>query len=136
MKDLAAIRKELASYNDAAALEAAQAGLASQIEQCDRGSELIEDVLRLFERFPEDDFGMPGALTHALERFFGERYVKELSHSLHRRPTPQTILMARRVLARDPSNHPTLWSALQKAGERSDIPPGISALARESSDQV
>jgi hypothetical protein len=60
--------------------------------------ESVEPVLRFMEEHSEIDFGMPGALVHFVERFYGPAYESLVVESIRRRPTPHTAWMLNRLI--------------------------------------
>ena len=62
------------------------------------GLEVVDPVLRFMERNPSILYGMPGALVHFVERFYGQGYEQALIESIRRRPTPHTVWMLNRVI--------------------------------------
>ena len=62
------------------------------------GLEIVEPVLRFMEEHPAIDFGMPGALVHFVERFYGKGYEEKLIESVQRKPTSVTVWMLNRII--------------------------------------
>ena len=60
--------------------------------------DIITEFLFLYEKNPDFDFGMPGALTHFLEKFYGNGYEEKLLKSIKRQPTKHTLWMLNRVI--------------------------------------
>ena len=60
--------------------------------------ESIEPILLFMEQHPNIDYGMPGALVHFVERFFGNGYEERLVESVARKPTQQIVWMLNRVI--------------------------------------
>lgn len=69
-----------------------------KLEMENVGIEAVTPLLQLMERHPMDDFGMPGAIVHFVERFYKNGYEKLLVESVKRRPTMHTVWMLNRVL--------------------------------------
>lgn len=61
------------------------------------GFEIIEELLSIMERHPLDDFGMPGAMVHFIERFYPE-FVPLLICSVKRAPAMHTVWMLNRCI--------------------------------------
>lgn len=59
--------------------------------------EAVPHIFRLFESFPNADFGTPGPLVQLLEAHPG-KYEPELEQSIHRRPSPHPVWMVNRIL--------------------------------------
>ncbi len=72
--------------------------LADEIENHPEGASIISVVLRLFERFPDGEFGEPGPLVHAIEKYYRRGYENNLLESLQRNPTKRTLWLARRIV--------------------------------------
>lgn len=62
------------------------------------GIEAVEPILRFMEEHPSIDFGMPGALVHFVERFYGKGYENNLIESVKKKPTPVTVWMLNRII--------------------------------------
>src|SRR4051812_3664649 len=62
------------------------------------GVESVEPILRFMEAHPYIDFGAPGALTHFVERFYGQGYEERLLESVKRMPTLSTVGMLNAVI--------------------------------------
>jgi hypothetical protein len=96
---------------------------ASSTELADRwrsanvGFEAVEPILRFMEKNPSIDFGMPGSLTHIVERFYGNGYERMLLESISRKPTQQTIWMLNRVIngTKAPAEKQRLVAAMAQA---------------------
>lgn len=81
--------------------------------------ETVEAILRFMERYPEIDFGTPGALVHFVERFYGKGYEAKLLDSVGRRPTAHTVMILNAVIngTHMPEVKRHLITALKQAGE-------------------
>ncbi len=62
------------------------------------GIEAVEPLLRLMERHPLVDFGMPGAIVHFVERYYKKGYEELLVESIKRKPTMHTVWMLNRII--------------------------------------
>lgn len=62
------------------------------------GIEAVEPLLQLMERHPLDDFGVPGAIVHFVERFYKKGYEELLVKSIKRKPTMHTVWMLNRII--------------------------------------
>lgn len=62
------------------------------------GIEAVEPILRFMETHPFIDYGMPGALVHFVETFYGKGYEQKLVESIERTPTTHTVWMLNRVI--------------------------------------
>lgn len=58
----------------------------------------IDPILRLMEKYPNADFGIPGPLVHFVELFSEKGYEEKLVESLKRCPTQHTVWMLNRVI--------------------------------------
>lgn len=70
----------------------------SKLEEQGAEIEAVEPLLKLMERHPLEDFGMPGAIVHFVERFYKNGYEQLLVDSVKRRPTLHTVWMLNRIL--------------------------------------
>ena len=71
--------------------------ITDKIESEGAGPEIIEDLLGIMERHPLEDFGMPGAMVHFIEKFDPE-YIPILIKSIQRRPSIHTVWMLNRCI--------------------------------------
>ncbi len=69
-----------------------------QLEMHNVGIEAVVPLLQLMERHPLDDFGVPGAIVHFVERFYKKGYEELLIESVKRRPTMHTVWMLNRII--------------------------------------
>jgi len=60
-------------------------------------SSIVKDIFILFEKYSSFHFGIPGSLTHFIERL-EDTYKKELVSSLKRFPTVHTLALLQRVV--------------------------------------
>ncbi len=74
------------------------AELVGQWTSVNAGSAAVEPILRFMEEHPSVELGMPGALVHFAEKFYGHGYEEKLLESLARRPTRHTIWMLDRII--------------------------------------
>lgn len=111
-------------------LEGQMDGLMEQMEALGAGLETVPLLLGIMERHPLDDFGMPGAMVHFMERFFTKGYEEELTASIRRKPTAHTMWMANRLL-NSPALSPVVRVELiALLGQIADD-PAVEALIRE-----
>ena len=102
MRPMASIVADLRGFTFDRDAEQRLSELADEIAAQDNAFAAVPEILQLFERFPNEDFGSPGALVHVAEHFSGRGYEEELEKSLRRRPTPHTVWLANRsVNAKD-----------------------------------
>lgn len=98
------------------------------------GIEAVTPLLELMERHPMDDFGMPGAIVHFVERFYKNGYEKLLIESVKRRPTMHTVWMLNRVINGSENKNDYL-EIMKEITERSDIEEVIKNSASEFMDR-
>jgi hypothetical protein len=93
------------------------------------GLDAVESVLRFMETNSLWDFGMPGALVHFVERFYGKGYEKLLMESLLRHATAHTAWMLNRVVNGEKNAEKRKhYINLMRQAERNS---GIDSIARE-----
>lgn len=97
------------------------------------GIEAVTPLLQLMERHPLDDFGMPGAIVHFVERFYKNGYEELLIESVKRRPTMHTVWMLNRVM-NGSENKNDYFEIMKEITERSDIEETIRNSASEFMD--
>lgn len=98
------------------------------------GIEAVTPLLQLMERHPLDDFGMPGAIVHFVERFYKNGYEELLIESVKRRPTMHTVWMLNRVMNGSENKNDYL-EIMKEITERSDIEETIRNSASEFIDR-
>ena len=59
---------------------------------------LIEPLVKILERNPDYDFGLPGCMVHSLETYYRAGLEEELVKSINRKPTFYTVWMLNRIL--------------------------------------
>lgn len=96
--------------------------------------EAVTPLLELMERHPMDDFGMPGAIVHFVERFYKNGYEELLIESVKRRPTMHTVWMLNRVMNGSENKNDYL-EIMKEVTERSDIEEAIKNSASEFMDR-
>jgi hypothetical protein len=87
--------QRIASADDFSALSAE---LAEAWSTSGAAVDTVDPILQFMEQHPDLDFGMPGALVHFVERFFGKGYEGKLVESIQRKPTSTTVWMLNRVI--------------------------------------
>lgn len=73
-------------------------GKTAELESAGAGIETVTPILQLMERHPLEDFGVPGALVHFVERYYRRGYEPLLAASLRRRPARHTLWMLSRII--------------------------------------
>lgn len=92
------IVRRLERISDAPHFESESNLLRNALVATNAGIEAVGAILEFMEAHPDIDYGLPGPLTHFVERFSGAGYEELLSHSVRNQPTPQTVIMLSRVL--------------------------------------
>ncbi|WP_186198042.1 hypothetical protein [Burkholderia gladioli] len=72
--------------------------LCDEIDSRGDGGRFLDAIFAILENNPSEDFGSPGAIVHAVERYFGKGYEQKLIESLSRNPTIHTVWMLNRVI--------------------------------------
>ncbi|PRH05215.1 hypothetical protein [Burkholderia gladioli] len=72
--------------------------LCDEIDGRGDGGRFLDAIFAILENNPSKDFGSPGAIVHAAERYFGKGYEQKLIESLSRNPTVHTVWMLNRVI--------------------------------------
>jgi hypothetical protein len=114
VEEIASQLERIAASDDFAARSAE---LAESWSSAEAGIEVVEPILRFMEEHPSIEFGMPGALVHFIERFYGKGYDEKLVQSVERKPTAQTVWMLNRVIngAKTPAKKEPLVKAMEHA---------------------
>ena len=96
---------------------ASSAELVAQWSSANVGIEATEPILRFMEEHPSIELGMPGALVHFAEKFYGRGYEEKLIESISRRPTRHTVWMLNRVIngAKAPATKQRCLDAMVRA---------------------
>ncbi|MCM1540295.1 MAG: hypothetical protein NC121_03450 [Blautia sp.] len=103
----------------------------SQIEAEGAGFEIVDDLIRMMERHPLDDFGAPGAMVHFIERF-SPRYEPLLVESIKRSPSMHTLWMLNRCINAD--HKAEYVNILEEVAGRKNVEKLIRDTAREFVD--
>ena len=101
-----------------------------QMEENEVGIEAVTPLLQLMERHPLEDFGMPGAIVHFVERFYKNGYEKLLIESIERRPTLHTVWMLNRII-NGSDNHAEYINLMNSILERKDVEDEIKNSIKE-----
>jgi hypothetical protein len=101
------------------------AELVGQWSSVNVGSEAVEPILRFMEEHPSVELGMPGALVHFAEKFYGRGYEEKLLESIARRPTRHTVWMLNRVIngAKVPAVKQRFVAAMVSAKSHTQVDP-------------
>ena len=101
-----------------------------QMEENEVGIEAVTPLLQLMERHPLEDFGMPGAIVHFVERFYRNGYEKLLIESIERRPTLHTVWMLNRII-NGSGNNAEYINLMNSILERKDVEDEIKNSIKE-----
>lgn len=85
------ILNELEGYIGTDEFEFIMVDKMEELEKSGAGIEAVEPILKMMERHPLDDFGIPGDMVNFVEKFSG--YEELLVESLKRRPALHTVWM-------------------------------------------
>jgi hypothetical protein len=97
-----------------------------------KGIQWVPGLLRIVEIHPDEDFGMPGSLVHAVERFFGKGYEAALIDSVHRAPNAHNLWMIQRILNRISKHERVDFEALlNDISTRKNVSAHIAVRANE-----
>jgi hypothetical protein len=88
--------------------------LANDISSLTYSPDIVDSVLRVFERHPFVDFGAPGALAHVIEEYYGQGYEAQLVDSLRRCPTQHTLVLAKRIINANGQDQDVLIGVLKQ----------------------
>ena len=98
----------------------------------DNQDEVLDETIRLFEEYPDVDFGLPGPLVHFAESFYRRGYEQRLLDSINRRPTTHTLWMLNRLLnGISAAEKPKYLSALRSVADSAGDNEELSRLAEE-----
>ncbi len=131
--DTDALRRQLVvqASNPVVDLEVLR-GLAAQVASDPAGVALLPDLFKILEAHPDDDFGMPGPLVHAAEKFFRKGYEEALAESVQRSPNFCNLWMLNRVINGVRGHQKaSLRSLMQAVAARKDLKPAICKFAAD-----
>lgn len=103
-----------------------------EIEAEGAGFEIVEDLLHIMEKHPLDDFGMPGAMVHYIERFDPD-YIPLLIQSIRKSPSMHTVWMLNRCINGE-DNKEKYISVLEEVARNEEIDDTIRKSAQEFLD--
>src|SRR5271157_2404854 len=111
-EEIASQLQRIAATDDFAA---SSAKLAESWSSAGAGIEVVEPILRFMEEHQAIEFGMPGALVHFIEHFYGKGYEEKLVESVERKPTAHKVWMLNRVIngARKPETKRPFVTAME-----------------------
>ena len=122
--------KKMEDMIDSDDFEMVQEECVEEIERTDLGLSAVEPLLKLMERHPLADFGMPGAIVHFAERFYKQGYEDMLFQSVKNSPTIHTVWMLNRI-CNDKNSDDKFRELLAETAERSDIDIAIVESAKD-----
>ena len=122
--------KKMEDMIDSDDFEMVQEECVEEIERTDLGLSAVELLLKLMERHPLADFGMPGAIVHFVERFYKQGYEDMLFQSVKNSPTIHTVWMLNRI-CNDKNSDDKFRELLAETAERSDIDIVIVESAKD-----
>jgi hypothetical protein len=130
-RPISAIRQDLEILLADQLLDAhAVTPLAEEVAVHAEGLQVVDLLLTLLERNQDLDWGAPGAVVHAVEKFYKKGYEALLFESLHRFPTSHTLWMANRIMTGVPNEQREPYlSMLQAAAERTDVSDEVRVTA-------
>ncbi len=100
-----------------------------KIEESDLGLNAVEPLIKLMERYPLADFGVPGAIVHFVEKYYGKGYEDILYQSVKRSPSMYTIWMLNRI-CNDKNSPERFKKLLAETAERNDIDDVMAKSAK------
>jgi len=101
-----------------------------KIEGSDLGFNAVEPLIRLMERHPLADFGVPGAIVHFVEKYYRNGYEDVLYQSVERSPSIHTVWMLNRI-CNDKNSPDKFRKLLAETAERKDIDDVIARSAKD-----
>lgn len=115
--DTTQITQQLEAIASAADFDFRSTALVEAWVAAGAGLDAVASVLLFVEGHPDIEYGMPGGLTHFLERFHGRGYEPLLLASVSRRPTWITTWMLNRLIngTREPSARREYTDAMTRA---------------------
>ena len=125
--------KKMEDKIDSDDFEMVQEECVEEIERADLGLSAVEPLLKLMERHPLADFGVPGAIVHFVERFYKQGYEDILFQSVKNSPTIHTVWMLNRI-CNDKNSDNKYRELLAETAERSDIDVAIVESAKDFLD--
>ncbi|MDE6530617.1 MAG: hypothetical protein K2K96_07565 [Lachnospiraceae bacterium] len=101
-----------------------------KIEESDLGLNAVEPLIKLMERHPLADFGVPGAIVQFVEKYYKKGYEDILYQSIKRSPAMHTVWMLNRI-CNDKNSHDKFKKLLAETAERNDIDNAIAKSAKD-----
>jgi hypothetical protein len=101
--------------------------IMERLEEEGAGFEIVEKLFAIMERHPLDDFGMPGAVVHFIERFYPS-FLPLLTASVDRAPSLHTVWMLNRCI-NGTNDKEKLISLLRKTADDPAVDKAIRDLA-------
>ncbi len=105
--------------------------LAEEVSGHSEGLAAVRILLRLLETNPDIDWGSPGPVVHAVEKFHKKGYEPLLLESVARAPTSHTLWMVNRVANGVESGmREQFLAAMRAAASRDDVAAEVRATAQ------
>ncbi|MDE6744386.1 MAG: hypothetical protein K2J95_10955 [Lachnospiraceae bacterium] len=101
-----------------------------KIEESDLGINAVEPLIKLMERHPLADFGVPGAIVHFVEKYYNKGYEDILYQSIKRSPSMHTVWMLNRI-CNDKNSDDKFRKLLAETAQRNDIDNAIAKSAKD-----
>ena len=98
--------------------------LCEELDINNDSKELLEDLLKILERNPHFDFGMPGDLIRLIEKHYKEPdYQNYIIRSIERKPTEYNLWLLQRLM-----------NSFKKAGEKEEGVNIFKKVLQETTD--
>lgn len=122
--------KKMEDNIDSDDLELIEEACVEKIEESGLGLNAVEPLIKLMERHPLADFGVPGAIVHFVEKYYRNGYEDILYQSVKRSPAMHTVWMLNRI-CNDKNSPDKFRKLLAETAERKDIDNAIAKSANE-----
>lgn len=122
--------KKMEDSIDSDDLEWIEEECIEKIEESDLGINAVEPLIKLMERHPLADFGVPGAIVHFVEKYYNKGYEDILYQSVKRSPSMHTVWMLNRM-CNDKNSDDKFKKLLAETAERNDIDDAIAKSAKD-----
>lgn len=122
--------KKMEDSIDSDDLEWIEEECIEKIEESDLGINAVEPLIKLMERHPLADFGVPGAIVHFVEKYYNKGYEDILYQSIKRSPSMHTVWMLNRI-CNDKNSDDKFRKLLAETAQRNDIDNAIAKSAKE-----
>ncbi len=102
--------------------------IIEKLEEEDAGFEIVESLLSIMENHPLDDFGMPGAIVHFIEKYYPD-HIPMLTASIERAPAMHTLWMLNRCI-NGSTDKEKLLAVMRKAADSDTADKTVTDLAK------